>query len=685
MAATVFPPKPKATNGTKAKEARSDRAEANRRNAHKSTGPRTAEGKARSRFNALKHGMTAESALLPGEDGEEFLDRQKELLDDLQPRNRLEEIMIERIARDDWMSIRAERAAAARVALRLRHDATEQALQERHEAIELGQRLLCHVTFPWPISPLDGKGELGKAPLANIPGDPHHPARLLLSLESTLAGCDWLLHKWAGLKERLEIPGLWRMDEGFEMIRLSGAYMIDIATSYAVQYLLLASLSVAEKNEADYKEAKQKCAEREKADQGEAGQEEPEPKKRDWNHPIWNESNYYIPPGRKRSGNGQPEPPPLTVAEKIARMSEAVTAWWEPFRRRLGEQPSIGRLAPRDVEVARQRLSAQIEGKITRIETIREELERIAELDAEEAPARLAFETGAEGDRQRRYVLSRDRLLNRTVDTFLKVRKNSNDGSLEHLEINPDDAIDPDDPMNVDNQDNADEPPGSDPVQDIGPGDPCDTDAPCDGPADADVFEQAEDDTERQEQFTTVDLHASSPAQGSEQEASCDSERILRNEANSPVSHNGEHREHEEGVDLGTGDPCAAGDSANGPSEAGDIVRRDSTTSDASEPPPARSHDQPAVCDTERILRNEANSPVSHHGEHREKHHEAGGIGPGNPCVAHVLLIGPSGAGDVVPGDSISCDLGGPPPARAPDQEASCDAERVLRNEANLT
>ena len=40
--------------------------EANRRNAQKSTGPRTVEGKERSRFNALTHGMTAQFDALPG-------------------------------------------------------------------------------------------------------------------------------------------------------------------------------------------------------------------------------------------------------------------------------------------------------------------------------------------------------------------------------------------------------------------------------------------------------------------------------------------------------------------------------------------------------------------------------------------------------------------------------------------
>ena len=41
---------------------------ANRANAQRSTGPRSAEGKSVSRFNALKHGVDAASIILPGED-----------------------------------------------------------------------------------------------------------------------------------------------------------------------------------------------------------------------------------------------------------------------------------------------------------------------------------------------------------------------------------------------------------------------------------------------------------------------------------------------------------------------------------------------------------------------------------------------------------------------------------------
>jgi hypothetical protein len=50
--------------------------EANRRNAQKSTGPRTDEGKNRSRFNALDHGCRSRILVLPAET---FGDHESEL------------------------------------------------------------------------------------------------------------------------------------------------------------------------------------------------------------------------------------------------------------------------------------------------------------------------------------------------------------------------------------------------------------------------------------------------------------------------------------------------------------------------------------------------------------------------------------------------------------------------------
>ena len=46
--------------------------EANRRNARKSTGPITEEGEQRSRCNAIRHGLTAETVIGALEDAEDY-------------------------------------------------------------------------------------------------------------------------------------------------------------------------------------------------------------------------------------------------------------------------------------------------------------------------------------------------------------------------------------------------------------------------------------------------------------------------------------------------------------------------------------------------------------------------------------------------------------------------------------
>jgi len=57
-------------DGNKERMTSNRKAEANRRNARKSTGPKTPEGKAAVRLNALKHGLLSREVLLPGEDEE---------------------------------------------------------------------------------------------------------------------------------------------------------------------------------------------------------------------------------------------------------------------------------------------------------------------------------------------------------------------------------------------------------------------------------------------------------------------------------------------------------------------------------------------------------------------------------------------------------------------------------------
>jgi len=70
---------------------------ANRRNALKSTGPRTAAGKAASSRNALRHGLTARATVVLDEDAQDFLRLRTELRIALAPRDAREELLAETV------------------------------------------------------------------------------------------------------------------------------------------------------------------------------------------------------------------------------------------------------------------------------------------------------------------------------------------------------------------------------------------------------------------------------------------------------------------------------------------------------------------------------------------------------------------------------------------------------------
>lgn len=82
---------------------------ANRANARKSTGPRSPEGKARSRFNSLKHGLTAQEVCLPGESREEYDHRRVEYFEDHRPATLLEADILDDYIAARWRKDRAIR------------------------------------------------------------------------------------------------------------------------------------------------------------------------------------------------------------------------------------------------------------------------------------------------------------------------------------------------------------------------------------------------------------------------------------------------------------------------------------------------------------------------------------------------------------------------------------------------
>lgn len=97
---------------------------ANRDNATKSTGPRTPEGKAISRRNALTHGAYAQPSTLLAQEREAFETFKAPIVAELSPAGPLEALAVDRIAWTCWRlsKIRAEEEVLAALTEANRHD-----------------------------------------------------------------------------------------------------------------------------------------------------------------------------------------------------------------------------------------------------------------------------------------------------------------------------------------------------------------------------------------------------------------------------------------------------------------------------------------------------------------------------------------------------------------------------------
>src|SRR5947207_15754595 len=82
--------------------------EANRLNAQKSTGPKTPEGKAVTKLNALRHGLRARTVVLPAEKSEDFHQLCNDLEAEWQPQSRTEQFYVEQMAVSQWKLTRVE-------------------------------------------------------------------------------------------------------------------------------------------------------------------------------------------------------------------------------------------------------------------------------------------------------------------------------------------------------------------------------------------------------------------------------------------------------------------------------------------------------------------------------------------------------------------------------------------------
>jgi len=127
------------------------KAEANRRNALKSTGPKTPEGKAAVSLNALKHGLLSQEILLPREDQEALRELDECLRNELQPVGELENLLVDRIIASYWRLRRVGRIEAGIFAWERSEELAERAEREAQgyesdEAEDIGRILNITIT-----------------------------------------------------------------------------------------------------------------------------------------------------------------------------------------------------------------------------------------------------------------------------------------------------------------------------------------------------------------------------------------------------------------------------------------------------------------------------------------------------------------------------------------------------------
>jgi hypothetical protein len=114
--------------------------EANRRNASKSTGPTTEEGKQRSRCNAIRHGLTAETVIRALEDAEDYKSFEGAITADYDAESAVERELVLRLASLLW---RLRRATTIETCLfEIQADHLRELRNDRHRPF--GSRQIIH-------------------------------------------------------------------------------------------------------------------------------------------------------------------------------------------------------------------------------------------------------------------------------------------------------------------------------------------------------------------------------------------------------------------------------------------------------------------------------------------------------------------------------------------------------------
>jgi hypothetical protein len=200
----------------------------------KSSGPRSEDGKNRSKLNAVKHGKRAETLVFLDEDPQALEDRRNAWRACLLPSDDVEQRLVEDAVVSTWQEDRARRAQIARLNRNILNDGVSQAQTNEEGVAELGRQLFTVRTGPWTFYPTGCKYDEmadyrdSTTSFAACKRDElERPAALVLRLQLTLLGCERLVGRWAGLKAILERGQPWISSDKLKAVRLLGKEPFD--------------------------------------------------------------------------------------------------------------------------------------------------------------------------------------------------------------------------------------------------------------------------------------------------------------------------------------------------------------------------------------------------------------------------------------------------------------------------
>ena len=221
------------------------RSKASRANGAKSRGPVTAEGRARSSQNSIRHGIRADPnrvLLQLGESREEQEAMQKGWIESLRPRDAAEGDLVSDIVNSRWLLRRAERAHIDFVNNRI----SLAGEREETRVAQLMNRLFYDRRGPTAMyglsSCVDG---LPGTSWQDSPNDPNDPAELVRQLEGSAKGCQALIANWKTIAARGTNEAPLQAVDRFMAIRMLGRQPADAGRDERVNLIFVTSLALS--------------------------------------------------------------------------------------------------------------------------------------------------------------------------------------------------------------------------------------------------------------------------------------------------------------------------------------------------------------------------------------------------------------------------------------------------------